>query len=138
MSKETKKTNDSWLDEHDLTEVIETAKLKILEQYNLIPKDDFITTRKVIIQTLPERKFIEKANRELEVMVISDNGIKYNLWFNSKSLQRSFLKLAIHFSKAESKEQIDLSKPIGKLVGLKRIQFKAQGYDAQALNFYIL
>ena len=128
----------SWLDTHDLNEVINTTNLDILPKYDIIIENDLITTRKVIIDSLPIRKFIEKANKDLDYITIIDNGIKYSLPFNSVALQRSFISLAIKESKATKQEEIDFSKILGKMYGLKREQFTAQGFTQSPLKFFSL
>lgn len=131
----------SWLDSHDLDEVIKTSDMRILPKYNGIMEKDLLTTRRVIIESLPVDKHIKtKDGKELDLtfITISDNDVMYSLPFNSKALQRSLLTLAIRESNASNKSEIDLSKVIGKMVGLKREQFKAKGFDAESYKFYSL
>ena len=136
--KTVKNTETSWLDTHDLNEVINTTNLEILPKYDIIAKDDLITTRKVVIDSLPIRKFIEKANKDLDYITIVDNGIKYSLPFNSIALQRSYIALAIKESNATKQSEIDFSKILGKTYGLKREKFTAHGYEQAPLKFYSL
>jgi len=143
MTKETSNkvdTNETWLDSHDLNELIETTKLEILPKYDLIQEDDLLTSRKVIIESLPESKEIVKNGKTLNLtfITIRDNDIKYSLPFNSKALQRSLIQIAIKESKAIKQTDIDLSKVIGKFVGLKREQFEAKGFIQQPYKFYSL
>jgi len=136
------KTNDSnsWLDQHDLNELIETSNLDILPKYEIIKEDDLITSRRVIIDSLPKHVSTIKnnTNLELEYVNIIDSEIKYSLPFNSKALQRSFIILAIKESNAKEPKDIDFSKLIGKMYGLKREQFTAKGYTQSPLKFYRL
>ena len=143
--KKTDKTNktiesDSWLNEHDLTELINTTNLNILPKYDMIPENDLITTRKVVITSLPKAVSVMKDNTMLNLhfITISDNGISFSLPFNSKALQRSLISLAIKESKAINKKDIDFSKVIGKMFGLKREQFESKGFIQAPLKFYRL
>ena len=133
-----KKDKTSWLDTHDLNEIINTTNLDILPKYEIISENDLITTRKVIIDSLPIRKFIEKANKDLDYITIIDNGIKYSLPFNSIALQRSYIALAIKESKATKQSEIDFSMILGKTYGLKREKFTAHGFEQAPLKFYSL
>ncbi len=142
---ESKQTIDTtktpnWLDNHNLDEIFSTTKLGILEKYNLIPDDDFTTVRKVMIQTLPEAKEVEKDGKKvcIYVMEIRDGLTTYQLSASSLALQRSILECAIKLSKAKDKSEIKLDSVLNKLVGIKRVAFKAQGFDATALKFFIL
>ena len=58
--------------------------------------------------------------------------------FNSKALQRSFVALAIKFSNATTKTEIDFATVLGKTVGIKREQFTAQGFTQSPLKFFVL
>ena len=131
---------DSWIDTHDLNEVIETTNLDILPKYDLIKESDLITVRKVVIMSLPKNVEVVKKGKMLSLhfITISDNGINYSLPFNSIALQRSFLSIAIKESKAKSKTEIDLSKVLGKMLGLKREQFEAHGFIQAPLKFFLL
>lgn len=135
---EAKETN--WLDDHDLDEIIETSKLDILPKYELIKKGDLITSRKIMIIGLPETKIIEKDGETLKLtfITIKDNDIKYSLPFNSKALQRSLVSLAIKESKAKTKKDIDFSKVLGKLIGIKREEFTAKGFTQAPHKFFSL
>ena len=132
--------NNNWLNSHDLNELIETTKLEILPKYDLIKPDDLITSRKVKILSLPVSKYIEKDGKKLNLtfITISDNDIAYSLPFNSIALQRSLLSLAIEKSKADIKENIDLSVVLNVLIGIKREQFTAKGFTQSPYKFYNL
>ena len=129
-----------WVKDHDLTEILETSKLMILPKYDLIPENDLITSRRIRIVSLPETKQITKDGKDLVLnfITISDNDIKYSLPFNSIALQRSFIGLAIKFSNAKTKKDIDFSKVLNKLIGIKREQFTAKGFTQQPYKFYDL
>jgi len=135
-----KSVESNWLDEHNLNELIDTTNLNILPKYDMIPKDDLITTRKVVIVSLPKAVSVEKDGTmlNLQFITISDNGITFSLPFNSKALQRSLISLAIKESKAIHKKDIDFSKILGKMYGLKREQFTTKGYTQSPLKFYRL
>ena len=139
---ETKETKETWLDQHDLTEIIATTNLDILPKYEIIAENDLITSRKVIIDSIPVRKFISKANKDLDYITIIDSGIKYNLPFNSIALQRSYISLAIKECKATTIKEIDFSKILGKMYGIKREQFTINRdntlYTQAPLKFFIL
>ena len=140
-AKETDNTEviENWLDNHDLDELIETTNMKILPKYEIIVENDLITSRKVIINSLPKKVFVEKANQDLEYMTIIDSGIKYSLPFNSKALQRSLISLAIKESKAKTRETIDMSKVLGKMYIIKRKQFTSKsGFTTAPLSFFPL
>lgn len=127
----------------DIDELIETTNLNILPDYakEIIPKDDFQTTRKVVIETLPKIKNIdtEKFTGKRRFMTISDNGILYSVAIDSISFYRSFIALDIKINKVKEKKDIDLSRLIGKTVGIKRIQFtNKDGLTNQCLNFFPL
>ena len=141
--KKPNKSNDSmetWLDEHNLDEIVETTNLDILPKYDIIPKDDLITIRKVVISGIPKRVDVVKdgSNLSLDFLSITDSGVKYSLPFNSKALQRSYISLAIKECKAKDKTEIDFSKIIGKMYGLKREQFTAKGFTQAPLKFFRL
>jgi len=143
--KKTVKTDDSWLDEHNLNEIVDTTNLNILPKYDAIPENDLITTRKVIIESLPIDKHVVKKDKtelDLTFITISDNGIKFSLPFNSKALQRSLISLAIKESKAMNKKDIDFSKILGKMYGLKREQFSVERngivFTQSPLKFFML
>ena len=134
------KENPNWLSQHNLNEIMETSKLDILPKYDIITENDLITSRKVVILSLPESKEIKKDDKVLNLtfITISDNDIAYSLPFNSIALQRSFITLAIQMSKAKSQKDIDFSKVLGKFVGIKREQFTAKGFTQSPLKFYNL
>lgn len=138
----TDKSNDtnSWIENHDLVELVETTNLNILPKYDMIPENDLTTSRKVVICELPKSATVEKDGQilDLNFITISDNNIKYSLPFNSKALQRSFIAMAIKESKALNYKDIDFSKIIGKMVGLKREQFTAKGFTQAPLKFFRL
>ena len=136
----TNDSNDSWLDQHDLNELIETSNLDILPKYEIIKENDLITSRKVIIDSLPKHVSTVKnnTNLELEYVNIMDSEIRYSLPFNSKALQRSFIILAIKESNAKKPNEIDFSKLIGKMYGLKREQFTTKGFTQSPLKFFRL
>lgn len=138
--KETTKTPKTWLDEHDLDEIINTTHMEIIDTYNIIEKDDLLHSRKVIIETLPEIKVVEKGEHqglELTTMNITDQGKLYQLLLNAKSTQRSIIRMAILESekqlnrKIKDKSEIDMSLIIGKLYLLKRERVKVKGYPEQ-------
>lgn len=140
--KETKETKQAknWLDFHDLKEIYETTMLKILPKYEMIKKDDLTTMRKIKILSLPIDKIVEKDNETLDLTFIniSDNDVSYSLPFNSKALQRSLISLAINVCNAKSISEIDLSKVIGKIIGIKRERFTAKGFTQSPLKFFLL
>jgi len=121
--KKTDKSMKSWLDNHDLDELIDTTNKEIKPKYEMIPKGNTEIIRKVIISTLPKDFISEKKGLELTAMVIIDNGIEYSLPFDSIALQRSLISLAIKECEAKTKKDIDLSKLLGKMYGIKREQF---------------
>lgn len=138
-TKETKETKN-WLDSHDLQEIYNTTMLKILPKYDLIQEKDLTTMRKIQILSLPIDKIIEKDNETLDLTFIniSDNDVSYSLPFNSKALQRSLIALAINVCNAKSIKEIDLSKIIGKTIGIKREQFVSHGFTQSPLKFFLL
>ena len=138
--KKPNKTESSWLDGHDLTELVNTSNLNILPKYDMIPENDLITMRKIVIVGLPKSVIVDKDDKTLNLnfITISDNGIEYSLPFNSKALQRSFIILAVKESKAMNKTEIDFSKIIGKMYGIKREQFTAKGFTQSPLKFFRL
>ena len=145
MVDKTEKTEKSWLDGINLTELIETTNMDIKPKYSLIPKDDFLTIRRVSIISLPITKDVVKnkgtkneKTLSLSFMEISDNGIIYSLPANSMSLRRSIISCAITLSEIKDIKDLDLSVVLGKLLGIKREKFTAKGYDAQALKFFLL
>lgn len=134
-SKKAEKSNETFFDDIDLNELIETTKLEILPKYDIIKEDDLTTSRKVIIESLPIKKFIEKIGKELWFMEISDNGIRYSLPCNSIALRRSLIALAID-KNTNDKTEIDFSKILGKSAFIKREQFTAKGFTQAPLKFY--
>jgi len=137
---ETNDFDDSWLDKHDLDEIIKTTNLNILPKYEIIQENDLLTTRKVIIDGIPKRVDVIKDNTNLKLLYLTiiDSGVHYSLPLNSIALQRSYIALAIKECKATSKEQIDFSKIIGKMYGLKRETFTSKGYTQSPLKFFRL
>ena len=131
---------ESWLDSHNLDEIIDTTNLDILPKYDIIQENDLITIRKVVIAGIPKRVDVVKegTNLTLDFLSITDSGVKYSLPFNSKALQRSYIALAIKECKATNKSEIDFSKIIGKMYGLKREQFTAKGFTQAPLKFFRL
>ena len=130
-------------DNIDISELIETTNLNILENFanTIIPKDDFQTTRRIIIESLPKVKDIDtkKFKGTRRFMTISDNGILYSLPIDSISLYRSFIALDIKMNDVKEKSEIDLSRLIGRQVGIKRIEFtNKDGLVNQCLNFFPL
>ena len=140
--KETKKTIEplNWLDAHDLNEVFETTQLDILPKYDIIKTDDLTTIRKIKITSLPISKHLEVKGKELDLtfITISDNEMRYSLPFNSIALQRSFIGVAIKLSKAKSVAEIDFSKVLNKIIGIKREQFEAKGFTQAPFKFFLL
>ena len=122
----------------DLAELLETTNMDILPKYNLISENDLTTIRKVKIEKLPYTKYIEKVEKELTFMIISDNGIKYSLSCDSIALRRSILSCAIKITKAKDIESIDLSKIVGILLGIKREKFTAKGFTQSPFKFFVL
>jgi len=144
-TKEPKKTEiKTFLDDIDLDELVDTTWMDILPKYDLIPKDDLLTSRKVKILVLPKQKYIEKTkdgkviDKELWFMAISDNDVKYSLNADSIALRRSIGSIAIKLSKAKVKSEIDLSKVLNVLVGIKRREFTAKGFKQAPLQFFLL
>lgn len=126
----------------DMDELIKTTNLNILPDYakEVIIKDDFLTSRKVIIDSLPVWKDIKGKNwsGRRRIMTIIDNGKRYNAIIDSTSFMRSLIALDIKMNKVIDKYGIDLSRLIGKEVGIHRIQFtNKNGLLNQALNFFI-
>lgn len=137
------KENSAIPDNIDISELIETTNLNILENFanTIIPKDDFQTTRRIIIESLPKVKDIDtkKFKGTRRFMTISDNGILYSLPIDSISLYRSFIALDIKMNDVKEKSEIDLSRLIGRQVGIKRIEFtNKDGLVNQCLNFFPL
>lgn len=143
MSFDKKKTDKSVLDDIDIDNVIKTANMDILPDYanEVIPKDDFKTIRKVIIETLPTFKEIDtkKFKGTRKFMQISDNNVIFQLAIDSKSLMRSLVALDVKMHVVKEKKELDLSRLIGKMVGIKRVEFtNKDGYINQCLNFFPL
>jgi len=130
--------NISLYDDIDLDEIVETTNLNILPKYEQIGKDDLTTIRKIIILSLPKPVYIEKVKKQLRFMMISENGVKFSLPADSIALRRSLISLAIKESKAKSKDDIDMSKVIGKMYGIKREQFTAKGFTQSPFKFFEL
>lgn len=127
----------------DINELIETTKMNILPDYakKVIPRDDFQTSRRVIIESLPKEKNIKsnKWSGKRTFMTISDNGILYSVAIDSISFYRSLIALDIKMNNVETKDDIDLSRLLGKMVGIKRIQFtNKDNLTNQCLNFFPL
>jgi len=130
--------NISLYDDIDLDEIVETTNLNILPKYEQIAKDDLTTIRKIVILSLPKPVYIEKVKKQLRFMMISENGVKFSLPADSIALRRSLISLAIKESKAKSKDDIDMSKVIGKMYGIKREQFTAKGFTQSPFKFFEL
>ena len=137
-NKKTNKSVKSWLDNHDLNELITTTNKDIKPKYEMIPKGNTDIIRKVIIISLPKDFISEKKGLELTAMTINDTGIEYSLPFDSVALQRSLISLAIKECDAKTVKDIDLSKVIGKMYGIKREQFTAKGFTQSPLKFFNL
>lgn len=131
------------LDNIDMDELVGTTNLDIIDKYDIIDKDDTTTIRKVVIKSLPEPKFIKEIkgkpfNKYLLYMLISDSGKLYSLNVDAISTRRSIGSIAIKLCKAKTKEQVDLSIVIGKLVGIKREAFTTSYGEHKPLKFFLL
>ena len=129
----------------DLTEIVETTNLDIKPKFLAIPKDDFLTVRKVQIISLPVQKDVildkgKKTERagKLFYMEINDNDVIYSLPANAVALRRSIIACAVKLSGAVDEKGIDLSIVLNKLLGIKRVSFTAKGFIAQSLIFFPL
>lgn len=145
MPKDTKEANKndnsnetSVFDDINLDELINTTNLNISDKYDMIDADDLKTIRKVKIVELPVRKNVKKFNKDLLFMKISDNDKVFSIGADSISLRRSLLACAIKLCNAETKEQIDLSVLIGKLVNIQRTEFKDSYGKHTPYNFSII
>lgn len=143
MTKNTNTSDKSILDNINLDELIKTTNLEILPNYtkDVILDNDLKTIRQVIIESLPEAKDIEseKFTGQRLFMKIKDNGILYNLSADSVSLRRSLIALDIQENNVQSKDEIDLSRLIGKMYNIKRVKFTSKnGLTNTALNFFLI
>lgn len=148
MSKQIKQEK-SWIDGHNLDELLSTTNLDILPDFSkeVIREGNLTTSRKVIIETLPERKEISDKQgntKKADYITISDNGIIYQCPCG-KACQRSLISLAIKLKQKElkrklkDKSEIDLSIILGKVAIARRRVFKTDDMDepAQPIQFFM-
>ena len=141
--KETKETIKNWLDDHDINEIIATDNLDIVDNYNsVIPFDDLMTIRDITIKSMPYMKHIKpkkegKQEYDGNFIDITDNGKEYQLPFDSKALQRSFITTVKALCEKKLKHRItdqkdlDVSIILDKTVSIKRELVRKDGYKDQ-------